>query len=230
MAALDFPNSPTANQIFTAPDGTQWKWDGVKWVPAGAGGAGTVTSVTTGAGLTGGTITTSGTIALGIPVPVADGGTNATAAAAALANLGGLPLAGVTNGSNAAAGQIGEFLSSVQTANVSIAATTATNITSLVLTAGDWDVSGEAQVLTSSPSASIQAMINTVSATIPSPGISTATGYVAVIASSGSNLGGAQLAIARVRINVSASTTVYLIGYANQAGTGTGKLTARRMR
>lgn len=28
---LDFPNSPTAGQIFTAM-GTSWRWDGVKWV------------------------------------------------------------------------------------------------------------------------------------------------------------------------------------------------------
>ena len=35
----------------------------------------TVTSITAGAGLTGGTITTSGTIALSIPVSVSDGGT-----------------------------------------------------------------------------------------------------------------------------------------------------------
>jgi len=40
MAALDFPNSPTTNQLFTAA-GVTWKWDGVKWVaqPSGAGGA-----------------------------------------------------------------------------------------------------------------------------------------------------------------------------------------------
>ena len=30
--ALDFPNAPTIGQTFTAPDGTVWTWDGVKWV------------------------------------------------------------------------------------------------------------------------------------------------------------------------------------------------------
>jgi hypothetical protein len=34
---LDFPNSPTANQIFTAPNGATWTWDGVKWASTGAG-------------------------------------------------------------------------------------------------------------------------------------------------------------------------------------------------
>ncbi len=43
-------------------------------------GSGTVTSVVAGTGLTGGTITTTGTIALAVPVSVADGGTNSTTA------------------------------------------------------------------------------------------------------------------------------------------------------
>jgi len=33
---IDFPNSPTLNQIFTAV-GASWQWDGTKWVPYGAG-------------------------------------------------------------------------------------------------------------------------------------------------------------------------------------------------
>jgi hypothetical protein len=28
---IDFPNAPTTGQIFTAPNGTQWTWDGAKW-------------------------------------------------------------------------------------------------------------------------------------------------------------------------------------------------------
>ena len=35
---LDFPNSPTLNQVFTAPNGVLWQWDGAKWV-AGQGAA-----------------------------------------------------------------------------------------------------------------------------------------------------------------------------------------------
>ena len=44
----------------------------------GGGGSGTVTSITAGTGLTGGTITSTGTIALSVPVSIADGGTNST--------------------------------------------------------------------------------------------------------------------------------------------------------
>jgi hypothetical protein len=39
-------------------------WNGTQWVPASAGGTGSVTSVATGAGLTGGPITASGTISI----------------------------------------------------------------------------------------------------------------------------------------------------------------------
>lgn len=52
------------------------------------GSTGTVTSITAGAGLTGGTITTTGTIALDIPVAVVSGGTGATTAGGARTNLG----------------------------------------------------------------------------------------------------------------------------------------------
>jgi hypothetical protein len=34
---LDFPASPTLNQIFTAPNGSTWIWDGAKWASTSAG-------------------------------------------------------------------------------------------------------------------------------------------------------------------------------------------------
>lgn len=52
-----------------------------KYPPTGSGsGSGTVTEVDTGVGLNGGPITTTGTIALDIPVTIAHGGTNSIAA------------------------------------------------------------------------------------------------------------------------------------------------------
>jgi hypothetical protein len=67
---------------------------GVPVWAAPAGGGGTVTSVTAGTGLTGtpNPIVGSGTIALTVPVAVANGGTGATTAPAALTALGGQPL------------------------------------------------------------------------------------------------------------------------------------------
>jgi len=37
MAALDFPNSPTLNQLYAAPNGATYKWDGTAWIVAAAG-------------------------------------------------------------------------------------------------------------------------------------------------------------------------------------------------
>lgn len=31
---IDFPDSPTLSQIFTAPSGRSWEWDGIRWVSA----------------------------------------------------------------------------------------------------------------------------------------------------------------------------------------------------
>lgn len=67
---FDFPNAPLAGTRVQAPNGAYWRYDGSKWIAdsAGAptgGGSGTVTNIGTGTGLTGGPITTTGTIALG---------------------------------------------------------------------------------------------------------------------------------------------------------------------
>lgn len=55
------------------------------------GGAGTITGVTAGTGLTGGGTSGNVTVALNPPVSVANGGTGATSAPAALTNLGAYP-------------------------------------------------------------------------------------------------------------------------------------------
>lgn len=36
--ALNFPDSPTTGQIFTAPNGTQWQWNGTTWTATGTSG------------------------------------------------------------------------------------------------------------------------------------------------------------------------------------------------
>jgi hypothetical protein len=63
------PTTPTNGQLWsdtsvTPPVLKVWNSAGSAWVAAGGGGSGSVTSITAGAGLTGGTITTTGTIAL----------------------------------------------------------------------------------------------------------------------------------------------------------------------
>jgi hypothetical protein len=106
--ALVFPSGPALNDTVTDHStGAVWFWDGTKWVHTlgtggGGGGGGTVTSITAGPGLLGGTITTVGTISLATPVSLANGGTGISAAnnAALLSALGGqsaLP-SGTVNG------------------------------------------------------------------------------------------------------------------------------------
>jgi hypothetical protein len=79
----------------TAPSPSQvLKFDGSKWAPAtDSNSGGTVTSVTAGSGLTGGTITGSGTLALANPMPALDGG--------ALTNVNAVKIQGRTLGSTA---------------------------------------------------------------------------------------------------------------------------------
>jgi hypothetical protein len=39
--AINFPDSPTVDQVFTGPGGILWKWDGTKWVNSNASGTST---------------------------------------------------------------------------------------------------------------------------------------------------------------------------------------------
>ena len=103
----NLPASPTNGEICTITDATacvagtalsaggggvncQVTYNGTSWMPAGgaasAGGSGTVTSVSSGTGLTGGPITGSGTLSLLSPVAIGNGGTGATSAGPTAAN------------------------------------------------------------------------------------------------------------------------------------------------
>lgn len=126
--------------------------------------------------------------------------------------------AGVTDGSDAAAGDIGEYMTAVSGA-VGLASGVVTNLAAVNLTPGDWDVSG--YVL-------FQA------------GAGTHTYFAAGIISVDAFLmanfpGGAMnqgMATTTHRVNISAATTVWVVAQANFTGTmtGTGTIRARRVR
>lgn len=62
MPAIDFPNSPSVNDQFTAA-GKTWVWTGTSWDAVEVSG-GSVTSIATNAPITGGPITSTGTISI----------------------------------------------------------------------------------------------------------------------------------------------------------------------
>jgi len=140
---------------------------------------------------------------------------------------------GVTDGSNAAAGQIGEFIeASVQTAAALTATTsTAMDITTINLTAGDWDVLGQVATIIASGGhvQNMQAWMSTVSKTRPTQLVG---GLHEV---GGVSTGGTEqlvLPTGRMRLNLTATTTVYLSTLITFTGTGKamGYISARRMR
>lgn len=137
-------------------------------------------------------------------------------------------ITGVTNGSNATGGSVGEF-PAANTAGTSMSSTVAANCTALSLTAGDWDVWGNVvfspaggTVLTN-----IVSGITTTAATLPAAG-----SYAQVQGTLGTGTS-QSLPAPMQRINVTSTTTVYLIGYASfttSTMTCSGWMWARRVR
>ena len=135
-------------------------------------------------------------------------------------------IVGTTTNNNANAGSIGEFVTA-SSSTTSISTATPTNIISISLTAGDWDVSGTACV---TPTATVSQWvlgISTTSASIPAAPNITSINAV-------SNTGAAYcLPVMPIRESLSATTTVYLVGQTTfSSGTATtiGVIRARRIR
>lgn len=144
-----------------------------------------------------------------------------------------LPLAGTTTNNNAAAGNVGEYISSVVASpGITLTNNIPANVTSISLTAGDWDVSGEAWINVGAGGATqITAAITSTSATIPAGpavGISRAQMMVAIPVSTNQ-----MMPLSGTRVSIAATTTFYLVAFAAfPSGTTTayGKMEARRRR
>lgn len=171
----------------------------------------------------------TGNAALGVSgqLPIANGGTGAGTQAAAQVALDVFPNTGTITATNAAAGKVGEVLNATSvSAGVSMVSGTAANLVTLTLTPGDWDVRG---IFRYEPSAAALTIavgsITTTSATMaPFPNTTQVTLP---------NAGNTQLPLPFVRYNVTANTTLYLVGVATfGSGTcvGRGFLEARRVR
>ena len=143
---------------------------------------------------------------------------------------------GTTTNDNAAAGSVGEVISSAVTYNtVNLTTATAANITSISLTAGDWDVWGAVNFFGAGGTipTSFQAGCSRTSATMPS----ILTLDITQMATfTGATFAAGQSCIQTVApsiMKLSGTTTVYLVGLSNfsvDTMTAGGAIIARRVR
>jgi hypothetical protein len=147
---------------------------------------------------------------------------------------GGCTIQGVTGSSSAGAGKVGQYVTASLAAAsaINLANATPTNVTSISLTAGDWDVWGIIDVV---PAATT--VINSIQA-----GISTSTGaFGAQDTSAVTPCGGltsltlplASGLTPTVRVSLAATTTVYLVAadtITTSTATVYGSIFARRRR
>jgi len=132
---------------------------------------------------------------------------------------------GITDASDAPAGQIGEFLQASSSGTVGLGNGTVTDIVTLPLTAGDWSVEGNVVFNPTGTVTYAQATVNVVSAT--SGSIVTRVAGATAATQLRIGTGGA------VRINVATPVTAYLVaqcGFTSGAVTATGIVYARRVR
>lgn len=145
-------------------------------------------------------------------------------------------IVGTTTNDSAAAGSVGEYVSSViaQGSAVSLSTDTAANITSITLTAGDWDVWGKGQFSPNPGVTTVAYILCSISST--SAVLNESGDRVAAYSPGGADIpyiGYITVSPGPVRISVASTTTYYLVG---QSGFGTstmsawGALLARRVR
>jgi hypothetical protein len=142
---------------------------------------------------------------------------------------------GTTTNDNAAAGHVGEIQSSVVLVGGVIALTTATpaNVTSMSLTAGDWEVFGEVWFNPAGTTVASQqiAAISTTSATLPTTP-STASSMTKHSGTAATGIGDV-LPVGPCRLSLATTTTVYLVAqstFVTSTNGAFGELRARRLR
>jgi hypothetical protein len=166
----------------------------------------------------------------GVPLaPTAAGGTSTTQlATTAFVGSAVNTIPGVTNGTNAAAGVVGEYIESLVGQSVPLAVTSsaAFNLTQLTLTAGDWYIYGNITYIPSGATmTSIWAAISTTSAGFPDRALWTQHDL--------SSTGDSGLVAPSRRFLFSVTTIVYLVGlviFSPGTCAACGQLAVRRAR
>ena len=180
---------------------------------------------------------TSGTITL--DAPAVAGTTTLTLPATSgtvLTNASQLVGTGTTTNDSAAAGSVGEYVASTIAYGSAVACGivgTNTSITSISLTAGDWDVSGvftfEGTGATSTLNFAMAGSASSLSIGASSQGVAMTTPLNSGVWTQTSN----GFAIPTLRWSVSTTTTVYLVARVGATGGGSigwGQIRARRIR
>ncbi len=140
-------------------------------------------------------------------------------------------IVGTATNNSATAGHIGEYVSSLIAVGSAVSLTTATpaNVTSISLTAGDWDVEGNINFTETTATVTARSGgVTSTTATIPTDGSEVYNGSQTVVITSINSI-----TSSRKRFSLSGTTTVYLVTSATfSAGTvaAFGSITARRVR
>jgi hypothetical protein len=133
---------------------------------------------------------------------------------------------GTTTNNNASAGSVGEFITAANTTGTGMTSGVTTNITSISLTAGDWDVEGQVTYLPSIGASMLIGGSATTSSTLPGTNLYTSMS-VSLSAAVQS------MPIAYQRYSLSATTTIFLVSQASFSSgscTGFGSIYGRRVR
>jgi len=140
-------------------------------------------------------------------------------------------IGGVTDGSSALAGRVGEYISSSlpDASAVSLSSGETANITSISLTPGDWDVAGAVHFQMTSATVSLSlGGASTASRNLPEDGSASASGLQLVGASTYNTI-----ALPVKQLTIHSTTKVYLVGscyFSEGSVAAFGLITARRMR
>lgn len=191
-----------------------------------------VTTARTNLGL--GTAATASTGTSGATIPLLNAANTWSAAqtfSAAITPSQTAGIVGTTTNNNANAGAVGEYPTPTNLSAVSLTSLTQTNVASVSLTAGDWDVQCSAQFVPASTTSwtGLSTSVSTTSATLGSLG--SVVGYVSG-GTTGAN-GQPIMATPTVRVTLTATTTAYCVvnsQFTVSTMTASGSIRARRPR
>jgi hypothetical protein len=138
-------------------------------------------------------------------------------------------ITGVVNGSNAPAGDLGEYVFSqvIEASGLALTSNVVRNLTSISLSAADWTVGGNLNfVVSGATPVAYEGWINTTSATSPD-------GSLTSFVTNDLTMGSTGFVVPTQRINVTTTTTVYISGFSIFSGGSVainGTIYARRVR